>query len=154
MLYFWGMGAPKKNQFWKLRSKHGRDKIFSSPEILWEAAQEYFETVDNRKWIKTEFHGKDAIECHVPNETPYTISGLCVFLHINRDTWVQYRGYEDFTDIIARIEQIIYTQKIEGASVGAFNASIVARELGLVDRSQVEHKEQPLLSEPDESEDE
>lgn len=28
------MGAPKGNQFWKLRSKHGRDKLFSSPEIL------------------------------------------------------------------------------------------------------------------------
>ena len=37
------MGAPKNNQFWKLRSKHGRDKIFKTPKILWEAACDYFE---------------------------------------------------------------------------------------------------------------
>lgn len=143
------MAAPKGNQFWKHRSKHGRDKIFESPEMLWEAAQEYFESVDSRKWIRTEFHGKDATECKVPNETPYTISGLCVFLDINRTTWMHYKEHKDFSNIAARIEQIIYTQKIEGASVGAFNASIVARELGLTDKSQVTHIEQPLFGEDD-----
>ena len=29
------MAASKNNQFWKLRSKHGRDILFSSPELLW-----------------------------------------------------------------------------------------------------------------------
>lgn len=26
------MAAPKGNQFWMLRSKHGRDKLFATPE--------------------------------------------------------------------------------------------------------------------------
>ena len=130
------MAAPKQNQFWKQRSKHGRDLIFSTPELLWQAAYEYFEATDERKWIKTEFHGKEAYECHVPNETPYTLSGLFVFLDIVRSTWDEYKKREGFTDIITRIENIIYTQKLEGAMVGAFNASIVARELGLVDKNE------------------
>ena len=29
------MSAPKGNQFWKLRNKHGRSKRFASPEQLW-----------------------------------------------------------------------------------------------------------------------
>ena len=29
------MAAPKGNQFWMLRSKHGRDKLFATPEALW-----------------------------------------------------------------------------------------------------------------------
>lgn len=128
------MSAPVNNQFWKLRSKHGREKIFETPEMLWESCREYFEETDKRKWIKVEFNGKDAIECHVPTETPYTLTGLFVFLDIDRKTWDLYRNREDFIPIVSRVEQIIYTQKIEGATVGAFNANIVARELGLVDK--------------------
>ncbi len=37
------MAAPLGNQFWKLRSKHGRDKIFADPETMWEAACDYFQ---------------------------------------------------------------------------------------------------------------
>ena len=34
------------NQFWKFRSKHGRDKLFATPELLWDAACEYFDWMD------------------------------------------------------------------------------------------------------------
>ena len=37
------MAAPKGNRFWEVRSKHGRDKILKTPEIMWEAAKQYFE---------------------------------------------------------------------------------------------------------------
>ena len=44
------MAAPKGNQFWMLRSKHGRDKLFATPEALWEAACEYFQWCDENPW--------------------------------------------------------------------------------------------------------
>ena len=127
------MPAPTGNQFWKLRSKHGRDKIFQTPELLWEACIEYFEATDARKWYKTEFNGKDAIECHVPTETPYTWTGLYLFLDIEHTTWQRYEAREEFSAIAARVRNIIYTQKFEGAAVGAFNPVIVSRDLGLKD---------------------
>lgn len=130
------MGAPEKNQFWKLRSKHGRDKIFQSPEILWEACQEYFEATDTRKWVKVEFNGKDATRCEVPTETPYTWTGLYLFLDIHHSTWQEYEEREGFSEISARVKNIIYTQKFEGAAVGAFNANIISRDLGLKDRTE------------------
>lgn len=46
--------APRGNQFWKLRSKHGRDRLFETPDLLWEAATEYFNWVDAHPWYKVE----------------------------------------------------------------------------------------------------
>lgn len=134
------MAAPEGNQFWKQRSKHGRDLIFQSPELLWEAAKEYFETTDKRKWVKIEFHGKDANRCEIDQTTPYTLKGMFIFLNIDEKTWRNYREKEDFILIITHIERIIYVQKFEGASVGAFNSSIIARDLGLKDTSEIELK--------------
>lgn len=127
------MGAPEGNQFWKLRSKHGRDRLFSDPNALWESACEYFEATDARKWVKKDWVGKDGIEVERENETPYTKSGLCLYLDVSE--WRLLTDLknvsEDFSQVISRIENIIITQKTEGASVGAFNASIVSLELGL-----------------------
>lgn len=131
------MAAPEGNQFWKLRSKHGRDKIFESPVLLWEACQEYFEATDARKWVKKDWVGKDATEVDRETETPYTWTGLYLFLDIDPKTWDLYKDREDFIPIATRVKHIIYTQKFEGAAVGAFNANIIARDLGLKDTSEV-----------------
>lgn len=131
------MAATLGNQWWKLRSKHGRDLIFSSPTILWEACVEYFEATDARKWEKTDWVGKDAIRVTRQNETPYTWTGLYLFLGIHHTTWAEYENKEGFTEITRAVRHIIYTQKFEGAAVGAFNANIIARDLGLKDASEV-----------------
>lgn len=130
------MAAPKNNQFWKLRSKHGRDKIFQSPEILMEAALEYFEITSKRQWIKKDFKGKDAVEVDIPTSPPFTIHGLLIFLDIDDNTWYRYKGREEFRDVVTRIEKIIYVQKFEGATVGAYSPNIIARDLGLVDKKE------------------
>jgi hypothetical protein len=47
---------------------------------------------------------------------------------------------------------VIFNQKFSGAAVGAFNANIIARELGLADNQKVEVvKEQPLFGDDDET---
>lgn len=140
------MSAPVGNQFWKLRSKHGRDLIFSSPSILWEACVEYFEATDARKWVKQDWVGKDAMPVLRETETPYTWTGLYVFLDIDHVTWLNYEEREDFITITTRVRNIIYTQKFEGAAVGAFNPTIISRDLGLVDKQQNSVTvEQPLF---------
>ncbi|KAA2242824.1 DNA-packaging protein [Chitinophaga agrisoli] len=135
------MGAPLGNQFWKQRSKHGRDKIFSSPEDLWAAACEYFEWVDNNPLIAIEFYGRDAERCEVEKMRPYTWDGLETFLDI--DSLREYKTnetYKAFSQVITRIGKIIYTQKFEGAAAGLLHANIIARDLGLADKKEVEQK--------------
>lgn len=133
------MAAPKKNAFWKLRSKHGRDKLFASPDLLWKAACDYFNWCDKNPWLKKDWVGKDAIEVDKPTARPYTITGLCLYLDCGKNYWEQFKKaeHEGFSGVITRIEEIIYTQKFEGAVVGAFNASIIARDLGLADKQEI-----------------
>lgn len=127
------MPAPKGNEFWKLRSKHGRDLIFASPEILWEACKEYFEVTGERKWETKDWVGKDAKEVTRHTDVPFTWTGLYLFLDIDHKTWCDYEGREGFTPTCTRVRNIIYTQKFEGATVGAYNANLIARDLGLRD---------------------
>lgn len=124
----------KGNNFWELRSKHGRDMIFASHEILWDACKEYFEATVNRPWIKKDWVGKDAVEVERETTPPFTLTGLCLFLDIDRKTWALYRERTDFIPVTTRVEDVIYTQKFEGATVGAYNANIIARDLGLTDK--------------------
>lgn len=47
--------------------------------------------------------------------------------------------HEDFSWVITRIENVIRTQQLEGAIVGAFNPNIVSRIIGLSDKQKVTH---------------
>ena len=136
------MPAPKGNSFWKARSKHGRDKIFNTPEILWQAASQYFNWCEKHPWYKNEVikSGESAGKIiAVPTSRPFTISGLCIFLNVNQKYFNDFKetATVDFSEVITRIEEIIYTQKFEGATIGAFNANIISRDLGLTDKTDV-----------------
>lgn len=80
----------------------------------------------------------------VPKPRAMTIQGLCLFIGISRETWSQYRKQNhDFSDIVADAEDIIRTQKFEGAAANLFNPNIIARDLGLAERQQTEATVQP-----------
>ena len=46
--------------------------------------------------------------------------------------------YKDFSQVITRIGKIIYDQKFSGAASGFFNANIIARDLGLADKKEID----------------
>lgn len=133
--------APKGNQFWKLRSKHGRDKLFVTPQLLWEAACEYFEYCDKNPWRVTKskkgVKGKETEE--TPTQCPYTLTGFLSYCDTSDSYWRKFKesANEDFFTVITRIENIIKSQQLEGAMVGAFNANIVARINGLAEKQEL-----------------
>ncbi|RVG08547.1 DNA-packaging protein [Sinorhizobium meliloti] len=133
------MAAPKGNEFWKARSSHGRAPIFASPDDLWTAACEYFEWVEENPLYEDKLTSYQGINTHEPvaKMRAMTISGLCIFLDIARSTWDEYRANKDFSGICTRVEEIIRTQKFEGASADMLNPSIIARDLGLADKSEI-----------------
>lgn len=151
------MAAPKGNQFWKLRSKHGRDKLFESPELLWESACEYFEWCDKNplyeeviEKVKVNGIGDELRREQMPKMRPYTLHALCLYLDCSTEYLRHFEENnlesEGFMPVITRIREIIYNQKFEGAVSGFFNANIIARDLGLADKKEVEAKiEQPLF---------
>lgn len=137
------MGAPKGNQFWKARTKHGRDKLFDSSETLWDACCEYFQWVeDNPLWESKLFSYQGLVsEGTMPKMRAMTISGLCLFLNITRETWGQWRKQDDFSDVVTRTEEVIYSQKFAGAAAELLNPNIIARDLGLSDKKDIHVKD-------------
>lgn len=144
------MAAPKGNQFWKLRSKHGRDKLFATPKLLWEAACEYFQWVDENPFIESKpmvvSNGGNAgssIEmAEIPVKRPYTLEGLCLYCHCTSSYFRTFKSTikeenKDFLTVIHEIEETVANQQFSGAASGFFNANIIARKLGLRDQTDV-----------------
>ena len=129
------MAATLGNQFWKARTKHGRDKLFASPEALWEACCEYFQWVEDNPLIEMKpfaYQGV-VIQEPVPKMRAMTIDGLCFFLDIDVKTWHNWRNQEDFFQVVQKAENVIRSQKFAGAAADLLNANIIARDLGLRD---------------------
>lgn len=141
------------NQFWRLRSKHGRDKLFASPELLWEAACEYFKWCEENPLYKSEAFAYQGVVTlkDIPIMRAMTMGQLCFYLNCNEAYFRQFKSAiteddKDFSTIIHDIEQTIYTQKFQGASGNLLNANIIARDLGLADKSEVTGKDgSPLI---------
>jgi hypothetical protein len=156
------MAAPKQNQFWKLRSKHGRDKLFATPDLLWDAACEYFEWCETHPLIEVEQAKSpargfkdDEGNVHFPPNTvelpkmrAFTIQGLCLYLDCNVGYFNDFEAglkdktesaHKDFSVVITRIRETIYNQKFTGAASGFLNPTIIARDLGLTDKKELEH---------------
>lgn len=126
------------NRFWEARSSHGRNPIFESSEALWTAASEYFAWVEDNPLYEAKpfaFQGTVTI-ANVAKMRAMTIEGLCIFLDIAKQTWIDYRGRPDFLDVVTRVEEIIRSQKFAGAAADLLNANIIARDLGLTDKTE------------------
>lgn len=145
------MAAPKGNQFWKIRAKHGRDAIFTEAEVLRKEVDSYFEWCQKNPFkeqviqkIKVDRYREEIKKVDVNKPRPFTLIGLCLYLGVNTRYFEEFRKlvygktrgkYKDFPAVLTYIEETIRDQKYTGAASGFFNASIVARDLGLADKT-------------------
>ena len=137
--------APINNEFWKLRSKHGRDKLFKTPQLLWQAACEYFQWIESNPLYEAKafaYQGDTTIT-KLPKMRAMTLSGLCFYLRCNEGYFRTFKAQlpdneEDFNTVISEIEAVIFRQKFEGAAADLLNANIISRDLGLMDKQSVD----------------
>lgn len=132
------MPAPEGNQFWLQRSSHGRKPIFESPDDLWNAACEYFQWAEDNP-LKEEkvFHAQGEItRAEINKMRAMTQAGLCLYLDIGMQTYADYRVKEDFSGVTGQIDEVIRDQKFSGAAADLLNANIIARDLGLSDKTE------------------
>ena len=125
-----------------MRSKHGRDKLFASSDALWEACCEYFEWVEENPLYEDKVFAFQGVTFHEPQAKmrAMTINGICIFLDIDMSTWQDWRKDKDFSFVVTRAEKIIYEQKFTGAAADLLNPNIIARDLGLSDKSSIDHQ--------------
>lgn len=135
------MAAKKGNQLWKARSSHGRQPIFKSADDLWTASCEYFEWVEKNPLIEIKCFSYQGVVTQEPvaKMRAMTVGALCLFLDISHQTWRDYCARDDFIEITEKIDLIIRSQKFEGAAAELLNPNIIARDLGLRDRADIDH---------------
>lgn len=129
------MAAPKGNNYWQFRDKHGKNPKYT-PESLWNEAEKYFKWVEsNPLWEEKLF----AFQGKITRATTHkmramTSMAFCLFADICPNTWKSYKEKEDYMPITTRIEGVIRSQKFEGAAAELLNPNIIARDLGLRDK--------------------
>ena len=120
----------------------GRPPLFDTAEEMYAACCEYFEwVVENPLYEDKAFQFQgEPVHTHVVKPRAMTLVAMCTFLGCSRDAWEQYRKREGFAETCELVDNIIYTQKFELAAADLLNVNLIARDLGLRDRSEIDHK--------------
>jgi len=129
------MAGTEGNKFWLMRSSHGRSPKFKNEDVLWNAACEYFEWVEDNPLYESKAFSTatGVVQEPMAKIRAMTLDGLCLFLDISDQTWRNYRQRDGFVGVTSKIDAVIRDQKFTGAAAGLLNANIIARDLGLKD---------------------
>lgn len=112
-----------------------QERIWETPADMMADARRYFDWIEANPLYEQQFVGKDGRPESVKKLRAMTLRGFYAFTGVSADSWeAQYRARPEFAKVIAAIENVIWTQKFEGAAAGLLNASIITRELGLADK--------------------
>ena len=141
------------NEYWKARSSHGRKPIFEKPEDILDSAQQFFKWCQDNPLIESRpfAHMGKITMAEVPKMRAMTIEGLCRYIGISQQAWSEYKQRDGFGEVTSEIDGIIRDQKFTGAAAGFLNANIIARDLGLAEKTDNSHS---VLMIPVTSEDE
>ena len=121
--------------------KMGRPRTYEAPELLWAAACEYFEYVDQNQLERVEgikSGDMSGTTMSIPVRRPYTKVGLQCYLGLCDSYLRELRNEPQFLTALELIDKVIETQQLESALAGLTNAMLTSRLLGLVDKQAVE----------------
>ena len=125
------------NRIWEARSSYGPKPKFADPESLRAACIEYFEWVTDTPLEEEKLFSYEGSVTRTTTNKMHamTLRGMCLYIDITFQTWTEYRKREDLADVCEWVDTVIFTQKFTGAAAGLLNPGIVARELGLGDKT-------------------
>lgn len=137
------VNVPEGEELWKvaLRRQYGR-MAHHDPQTLLEGVCGYFNWLQSNALEEAKlvsYEGVSTLE-RIPRMRAPTLAGLCMYLGISREAWASKRRNppsDQIADVIEFAESYMYEQKFTGAAAGLLNASIVSKDLGLVDKTEV-----------------
>jgi hypothetical protein len=144
--------------FIEIRAPFNRLRV-ESAEDLWSRFMEYREHSYSTPIIEPKiFSGKEGPQYgKLEKVRPLTLNGLCNFIGMSPATWNGWKAREQenteggsfFLEVLLQIESIIYDDQFQGAAVDIFNASIISRNLGLADKTEVKSAFSVVISQDD-----
>lgn len=139
----------KGHKAWQLRAKDGKDKIFADGDLLLAHAEAYFKWCDTHPRYRAELvkYKGGYEEAEVPLGRPYSMDGLTVYLGVSgsyfRSAKANLKDKQEsgtisksevrLLEVFEIIETIVRTEQVEGALVGQYKESLVARINGIAD---------------------
>jgi hypothetical protein len=119
-----------------LEYKGGRPRKYPKLEDMQKKINEYFNYCDSKKEVIATDNSTKVIA------KPYTVTGLCLFLDITRDTLLEYEKLEGFSDTIKKAKNKIENYVEENSLVGKLNPTVsifnLKNNFGWKDRTEVE----------------
>jgi hypothetical protein len=119
----------------------GKNKYIETPEKLLDLFKEYVIHEQQNPLYKRDYVGKDGIPVDTPLTTPITFDGFELYLfekEIINDLGDYSKNddnrYTDYAPIITHIRKFCYVNNFKGASVGLFNANLIAKKLGITEK--------------------
>jgi DNA-packaging protein gp3 len=124
------MNSDNTINHWMITSKISGE----SAESLWEDAKDYFMWCEANPIFKDEMIKQTGDVVNVRYPRPFNLAALCIHCgvtvsYINSMARNQAAG--DYYYVAQKILQVIYSQNLEYAMVGIFNANMTARKLNL-----------------------
>jgi hypothetical protein len=117
----------------------GRPRIFESAKEMHNKIEEYFEWCDEQVREYTDKKGN----IHIIYK-PYTVSGLCLYLGMTRETLCQYEKKEGFSDTIKNAKNRIENWVEEHSLTGELNPAVsifnLKNNFGWTDKQEIESK--------------
>lgn len=134
-----------------------KNRALKTPEDLWAVACAYFDytqksPIQRKEYIKT---GPLAgTEYTVETPRPFNWSGLSVYAsllgvaaNLHRYARNENDMYSEFQEVVGLINDVMFSQKFEGAAIGMYKENIIAREIGLAEKTATSVSvDQPLFN--------
>jgi hypothetical protein len=132
-------------------------KYIETPEKMWELFEDYVKHEAKNPMYKIDYVGKDGLKEETPLMTPITFEGFECYLAdlgIINDLGDYSKNkddrYSDYTPIVTRIRNNCFVQNFKGAAIKIFDSNLIARKLGLLEKSEskIDHSIKILSIDP------
>jgi len=120
----------------------GRPLAYETVEELQAKIEEYFTYCDEKKEISVNDKGHEKVI-----QKPYTMSGLCVYLKISKDTLWEYARKSEYAEIVKWAKSMVENYCEENTMAGKLNPIFsifsLKNNFGWTDRIEVNTTTQP-----------
>ena len=118
----------------------GRPPAYETAEALQEDVNSYLKWVADNPLFETKAFGTGLVT-EVPRKRYPTVEGCAIYCGVVSRTWRSWKVPDHpLRDVVIQAEEMMAQIKLEGAASGFFNSTIVARDLGLKEKSEVDTK--------------